>query len=146
MGMMTQDGFQFYQMLQDDPRYPLEAYQFVQDALGYAQQLIDKDDPIVTQLQSDSESIDQDKHLTGQQLCYAVKNYAIDQFGLMAKVVLGTWGIHSTDAVGDIVYNLINIGCMKKSKQDRREHFDGVFDFEKEFERDFVFNPKVCAE
>ena len=48
----------------------------------------------------------------------------------MAKTVLGTWGIKSTDDLGEIVYNLIKVDLMKKSDNDRREDFDSVFDFE----------------
>ncbi len=51
----------------------------------------------------------------------------------MAKTVLGTWGIHNTGDFGEIVYNLIQIKQMKKSKSDKREDFDNVYDFENAF-------------
>jgi uncharacterized repeat protein (TIGR04138 family) len=35
------------------------------------------------------------------------------------------------------VFNLIEIEQMRKTKQDRREDFDEVFDFETAFVRDF---------
>ena len=55
----------------------------------------------------------------------------------MAKVVLNDWGVRSTGDFGEIVYNLIGIGLMKKSDTDRREDFDDVFDFDETFERHF---------
>jgi len=55
----------------------------------------------------------------------------------MAAVVLKSWGVESTSDFGEIVYNLIRIGYMKKSESDRREHFDNVFDFDDAFQRQF---------
>ena len=73
-------------------------------------------------------------HVTGQQLCDGIRQYALSQFGLMSKTVLNSWGIHSTSDFGEIVYNLINVGVLKKSPQDRRSHFDGVYDFNEAFD------------
>src|SRR5262249_34852883 len=76
-------------------------------------------------------------HLTGQQLCEAVRIYSLEQFGYMAKVVLNSWGIFSTSDVGEVVYNLIGIGKMKKSRRDRREDFDTVYEFEEVLQKGF---------
>ena len=48
----------------------------------------------------------------------------------MAKCVLNSWGVHRTGDFGNIVFNLIDIKQMKKTKHDRREDFDDVFDFD----------------
>ena len=100
------------QLLERDTRYKLEAYQFVRDALTYAQ------DELGMGQQAAGEEADEtqvDAHLTGQQLCEAIRQLAIEQFGLMARVVLGRWGVHKTSDFGGIVYNLIEIGMMEKS-------------------------------
>ena len=76
-------------------------------------------------------------HLTGQQLCQGIREYALEQYGLMAKIVLNSWGIRSTGDFGEIVYNLIAIGSMKKSPSDRREDFDNVYDFDEAFRQNF---------
>jgi uncharacterized repeat protein (TIGR04138 family) len=81
------------------------------------------------------------RHLTGGELCDAIRRYALEQFGYMAATVLGSWGIHKTGDFGDIVFNLIDIGEMSKTKHDRREDFDDVFDFETAFRRDYVIEP-----
>ena len=78
-----------------------------------------------------------ERHLTGQQLCEAVRQYAIEQYGLMAKAVLASWGVHNTGDIGNIVFNLIEIGQMRKTKQDTREDFENVFDFDAAFVREF---------
>ena len=60
----------------------------------------------------------------------------------MAKLVLASWGIRSTSDFGEIVYNLIRIGKMSKSDDDRREDFDDVYDFEQAFVREYSRSPR----
>jgi uncharacterized repeat protein (TIGR04138 family) len=127
-----------FQLLQRDPRYKLEAYQFVRDALAYAQDELGMGRPHAIR---EDEEPPADAHLTGQQLSEAIRSLALEQFGLMARVVLDSWGIHSTADFGDIVYNLIDIGLMKKSATDRREDFDDVYDFQEAFDRQFKIAP-----
>ena len=55
---------------------------------------------------------------------------ALEQYGLMAQTVLSSWGVTKTGDFGEIVFNLIGVGRMRKTPQDRREDFDDVFDFE----------------
>ena len=135
---MAENQHPIFELLQDDPRYKLEAYQFVRDALSFAQEVLglgkgdDQEEP--SPLESEPLA---EPHLTGQQLCEAVRQYSIEQFGYMAQMVLNNWGIESTGDVGEIVYNLIRIGLMKKSDNDRREDFENVFDFEQAFRNDF---------
>jgi uncharacterized repeat protein (TIGR04138 family) len=87
---------------------------------------------------SDTELAGVVRHVTGQQLCLALKRLAHEQYGYMAKLVLATWGIRSTSDFGEIVYNLIKIGEMSKSDDDRREDFDEVFDFDEALVRDYA--------
>ena len=55
----------------------------------------------------------------------------------MAKTVLNSWGLHTTGDFGEIVFNLIRIGKMRKTRQDRREDFDDVYDFETGLRQEF---------
>ena len=142
------------QLIKDDPRYSIDAYVFVREALDYAADALElgslgvpdqaADDATEKKNISESESgsshvhsQSDERHLTGQQLCEAIRLYALNQFGYMAQVVLGSWGVCTTGAFGDIVYNMINAGLMKKSPEDRRDHFDAVYDFEEVFNRKF---------
>lgn len=75
------------------------------------------------------EDPDEERHVTGQQLCEAIRQYAIQQYGMLAKNVLNEWGVRNTGDFGEIVFNLIEIGQMKKTEHDRREDFENVFDF-----------------
>jgi uncharacterized repeat protein (TIGR04138 family) len=124
---MNDDPHPIFQLLQTDLRYRLNAYQFVRDSLAYAQEVLPNEE-------SEKEN---EPHLTGQQLCEAIRLFAIDQFGYMSKTVLNNWGIQGTNDFGEIVYNLIDIGMMKKSETDEREHFADVYSFEKAFVEDF---------
>jgi uncharacterized repeat protein (TIGR04138 family) len=53
--------------------------------------------------------------------------------------VLATWGIRATDDFGEIVFNMIDIGQMRKTKADRREDFHRVYDVAEAFSRDLAF-------
>ncbi len=122
-------------LLADDKRYKLEAYQFIREALQYAQDNLHRlpapDEP---QPMSEEEG---GQHLTGQQLSEACRLYAIEQYGFMAPMVLRRWGLTSTGDFGELVYNLIGIEQMRKSPADRREDFDNVYDFADAFEPEF---------
>ena len=134
------------QLLQEDKRYPLEAYIFVFEALHFAQNVLamgtespseplgDQADEAQTGAEGESGA---QHHVTGQELCEAIRQFALDQYGYMAKVVLNNWGIHTTGDFGEIVFNLIRIGRMRKTPDDRREDFENVYDFETAFRRKF---------
>ncbi|XZE20777.1 Minf_1886 family protein [Pirellulaceae bacterium SH449] len=130
---MNEQVLAIIELLQKDQRYHLEAYQFVREGLGYAQKVMKlpatKDDS--------GEAGGKDHHLTGQQLCVALKEYALDRYGYLAQTVLNSWGIYTTSDFGEIVYNLIRIKEMRKSKTDRREDFDDQFEFEEAFQPRF---------
>ncbi len=55
----------------------------------------------------------------------------------MAKCVLNSWGVNSTGDFGEIVFNLIGIGQMRKTSEDRREDFEDVFDFDTDLKQSF---------
>lgn len=142
---MTTDPHPMFQLLREDTRFKFEAYQFVREALGYAQDVLKmgKAETLGEDIDSLFEDVEEeyevegeakpDRHITGQQLCEAIREYAVEQYGFMAKVVLNSWGVHTTGDFGEIVYNLIQIGWMKKSDDDSREDFDGAYDFEEAF-------------
>ena len=138
---MSGQSHPIVQLLERDSRYKLEAYQFVRDALAYAQDELGMGPQPQQEPVSDEDDPPADAHLTGQQLCEAIRQLALDQFGLMARVVFDSWGVRSTSDFGEIVYNLIEIGLMKKSAADRREDFNDVFEFEEAFEREFKITP-----
>ena len=102
--------------------YKLEAYNFLMGALNAAVVKLDKP-----------------RHLTGQELSWSIKEYAIDQYGPFAMQVLNYWGINETFDFGIIVYRLIDAALMSKTKDDKVTDFRDVYDFKEEFENNFDY-------
>jgi uncharacterized repeat protein (TIGR04138 family) len=123
------------ELLRRDRRYHFDAYVFVFEALRYAQQKLGVGAEADEGLDPDEE---EERHVTGQQLCEAIRHYAVQQYGLLSKRVLNHWGIHATGDFGEIVFNLIEIGQMRKTDSDRREDFEDVFDFDEGLRDAFV--------
>jgi uncharacterized repeat protein (TIGR04138 family) len=128
-------------LLKEDRRYPLEAYIFVFEALNYAQTVLglgneSESEPTSGEAAAEEEAGPQ-RHVTGQELCQAIRQFALEQYGYMSKLVLGNWGLHATGDFGEIVFNLIRIGRMRKTPNDRREDFDNVYDFDAAFREQF---------
>lgn len=151
---MDQDLRLLLGILQKDSRFSLEAFLFVREALAYAadQLALDccrehEDEPHECQKpkskskpkSSGANKTSPRRHVTGQELCDGIRQYALNQFGYMSKTVLNSWGLHSTSDIGEVVYKMINAGIMKKSSRDRRSHFDDVFDFDEAFEQQYDF-------
>lgn len=138
---MNDDSYSLYQLVNQDPRYPVEAYWFVREALAYAADSMELGacNRVDTEPCNDEATrlASRERHLTGQQLCEAIRQYSLSQFGYMAKVVLKNWNIDSTACFGDIVYNMIDVGIMKKSDQDERSHFEDVYRFDDVFQSNF---------
>jgi uncharacterized repeat protein (TIGR04138 family) len=141
-------------LLADDSRYKIEAYQFVGAGLQYAQEVLGLGSlsaaaspahasPKRKRRDARGKHMADDearpvRHVNGQELCWALKQLAHQQYGRMAKLVLASWGIHSTSDFGAIVYNLIEIKKMSKSEHDRRQDFDNVYDFEQVLVQDYA--------
>lgn len=153
--MVQFQDHRFTKLLEQDKRYKPEAYAFVFEVLDYAQNRLHLGQQCLNEPISDLEGFDEEeklhfqegeesvgKHITGQDLSKAARMYAIEMYGFMAKIVLGHFGINSTSDLGEIVYNLIKIGQMRKTAQDIREDFDNVYDFETAFDADYVITPR----
>lgn len=133
-------------LLRRDKRYSLEAYVFVFEALAFAQGKLGMGRDVASEsiappkpVEEEEESEGSERHLTGQELCEAIRIYALEQFGYMAKCVLNSWGVHKTGDFGEIVFNLIEVERMRKTPEDRREDFDDVFDFDSGLVQSFEF-------
>lgn len=146
--MMLDPSQKINELIQRDPRYRFEAYAFVFEALSYAQNVLGygaagESEPVAEEFEHEDweEEEDPQQHVTGQELCEAIRQYALEQYGFMAKVVLNSWGVSKTGHFGDIVFNLIDIGQMRKTPHDRREDFSDVYDFDVVFQKEFEIRP-----
>ncbi len=108
-----------------DPRYPAEAYFFVQEALQHTQRALGRHKA-------------EDKHVGGKELLIGIRDYALESFGPMVPTVLGEWGIHACEDFGEIVFNMIEHHLATKKATDTREDFAGGYDFDEAFRKPFL--------
>jgi uncharacterized repeat protein (TIGR04138 family) len=99
--------------------YPLEAYAFVQQGLQYT----------VSRVHVGNKQSEASRHVSGQQLCEGLREYAQFQWGLLAGAVLARWNIRGTYDFGRIVFALIEGGVLQKTAEDDIEDFRNVYDF-----------------
>jgi uncharacterized repeat protein (TIGR04138 family) len=130
-------------LLEEDRRYKFEAYVFLFEALHYAQNVLQMGAESPTETMAPDEELQpgQEHHVTGQELCEAIRRFALHQYGYMAKTVLNSWGLHGTSDFGEIVFNLIRIGQMRKTPSDTLVDFDNIYDFDVAFKQQFKITP-----
>ncbi len=123
-------------VLARDPRYSIQAYAFVFEALEYTKKTEEAGAGRAPGPAAGPPR--QSQHVSGRELCEGARRLALDNYGLMALTVLSLWGIRSTSDIGEIVFNLIASGDLEKTPSDSRADFDNVFDFETSLQRDYV--------
>lgn len=107
--------------------YPIEAFVFVREGLNFT----------VQQVHDDPDALpEEDRHISGQQLCMGLRDLAICKYGLLAPVVLDHWCIRRTCDFGRIVFAMIEAGLMTKTASDSLDDFQAVFDFDEAFSHD----------
>ena len=106
----------FRELEKRDGRFHERAYLFVLAALEYAQGRLPAR-----------------RHLSGGELAWACRDFALEQFGLLAPTVLAHWGVAATQDFGRIVFMLIDVGLLARQDSDRIEDFDQVYDFAEAF-------------
>lgn len=98
---------------------------FISDGLAYTVQMVHGEGAAAD---------DESRHVTGQQLCMGLRDFAVKRYGLLAKVVLNRWGIYETADFGRIIFALVDAGQMHKTDDDQIEDFEHVYDFDEAFE------------
>ncbi len=109
-----------------DGRYPIDAYFFVQEAVSYTIDTLNKS--------SKRKSF----HVSGQELLEGIRQFAVEQFGPMAYTVFSEWRVTSTDDFGRIVFILVDHGLLSARQEDSMEDFADGFDFESELIANFL--------
>jgi uncharacterized repeat protein (TIGR04138 family) len=69
------------------------------------------------------------RHVAGQDLCWALRDLALKRWGLMAEAVLRSWNVRETLDFGKIVFALIENDFMQRQPHDQLEDFDRVYRF-----------------
>jgi len=113
------------QVVEECGRYPLEAFEFVRQGLSQT----------VQQIHGDRRAKGEEAcHVSGQDLCWGLRRFAISRYGMMARTVLGHWGIVRTNDFGRIVFSMVESKLMQKTDEDDIRDFHHVYDFAKAFE------------
>jgi len=107
-------------ILARDNRYPRRAYLFVMEAVSYT-----------------VEKLPVRRHITGKELSLGIRDLAKERFGIAAKLVFDQWNITTTRQFGEMVFNLVNEGLLRKTENDAIEDFIEVFNFATAFETEF---------
>jgi uncharacterized repeat protein (TIGR04138 family) len=107
-------------VMDENDQYKFEAYSFVMAGLHYTVQKLPKA-----------------RHITGKELLEGIRQYALDQYGPMARTVLEYWGIHETVDFGKIVFALVEVGVLRKQPEDKLEDFKNVYKFEDAFDEGY---------
>ncbi len=100
----------------NDTRYHPNAYYFVLEALRYTQQRFKKP-----------------RHVSGQELLVGLTCLARERYSDLALMVFEEWGTTTGRDFGNIVFNLVELGEIKKTDDDCIEDFDSGYDFHTEF-------------
>src|SRR6185369_14744939 len=108
------------------PRYAYEAYEFLFEALGHAQQRLGRSVP-----ENPEETLGREHHVSGPELVESFLDLAGRHFGRMARVVLHFWGIDATDDIGEIVFNLIEAELLSQNEDDHRSDFHDLCDLDR---------------
>ncbi len=120
-------------ILQEDRRYDEAAYFFVREALDFTIKLLAK--PVEGP----------GRHVSGAELLEGIRQFAVREYGPMARTVLDRWGVRRCEDFGEIVFNLVNKGILGKTDQDRKEDFAGGYDFDEAFRQPFRGGRKAGA-
>lgn len=109
----------------EQTKYPLDAFLFLQNGLDRTVHHIHGDDDP----DQDETAPPKKRHISGEELCCGLRDYAIEQYGLMARTVLQRWGIHSCEDFGRIVFALVDAELMLKTDEDTIDNFIDVYNF-----------------
>ncbi len=107
-------------VIEANDRYKFEAYSFVMAGLHHTVSKLPKS-----------------RHVTGKELLEGIRDYALEQFGALARTVLNYWGIYKTIDFGNIVFALVEVGVLRKQPDDKIEDFKDVYYFKQAFDKSY---------
>jgi uncharacterized repeat protein (TIGR04138 family) len=130
------------ELVRRDPRYPPEAYEFVFEALAYANKRLGR----VRAETGAAENASREEHVSVAEFFEGLRELALRDFGLMAPAVFRQWGVRRTDDFGEIVFNLVEANLMSKTSHDDRRDFHNVYDLDEALERGYRIEAPQEAE
>ncbi len=119
------------QIVEEVGLYPVEAFEFVQQGLSYT----------VQKLHGELKDEKTSRHVTGRDLCEGLREFALMNWGLLARTVLARWNVRKTIDFGRIVFALVDNAYMQKTADDTLDDFRDVFDFKTALENYKIESP-----
>lgn len=113
-------------IVNEDGRYPIAAVQFVREGLSFA----------MGKIHGGEIGPSGRRHVSGPQVCEALRELAVHRWGLLAPKALKRWNIETTRDFGEIVFLMINNGWMQKEPTDSIDDFTDVYNFEEAFTKE----------
>jgi len=113
--------------------YPLSAFLFIQRGLDHTVRSIHGELDGHTEALLEAGQDVPSRHVSGLELCQGLREFAIQESGLLARDVLRRWNIRGCEDFGRIVFAMVEGGLMHKTDDDRVEDFQGLFDFDSAF-------------
>jgi len=95
------------------PNYTLESYQFVSNAVSCT----------IAKLASH-------RHISAAELLAGIRDYAREQYGAVAPLVMDQLGLRTARNVGEVVYLLISVKLLAASPEDSPDDFNVAFSWE----------------
>ena len=108
-----------------DNRYSPDAYQYLREVLDFAVKRI-------------VEAEGQSRHISGSELMFSFRDYTLQEFGPMSHPLLKEWGIKKTLDVGEMIFNLIEVGEFSKEEGDSLNDFKLIYTFKEAFDEPFL--------
>ena len=96
------------------PNYTVESFQFISDAVNYT----------IGKLESH-------RHVSAAELLEGTRDYAYEQYGAVAPLVMAKLGLRSGRNVGEAVYLLISVNVLSASPEDSPGDFNVEFSWER---------------
>lgn len=112
-----------------DGRFRPDAYAFIMDVLEYT-----------------IRGLEERRHVSAGEMLDGMCRFAHERYGVMSWTVLDNWGIRSTGDIGDIVFQLVDVGVLSRQDGDSRDHFDEVFDLHLALERDYFGDASASSD
>ena len=111
------------QIAAQDGRYSAGALKFVYEGLVYMKK----------------KGIEEPRHVDGQSLCEALRQYALKKWGRLTMLVLNSWGVKTTRDFGELVYLMVENKWISAQPADSIDDFNDIYDFKKVFKEQFRF-------
>lgn len=112
--------------------YHHQAYLFIKEALSATQDMLSR--------KAAARTDDEGAHISGGELLDGIRVLASKQFGMLAPTVFASWGVHDTTDFGRIVFELVELGELRRTEHDHLSDFDGVYSFEDAFLHDYIID------